>query len=170
MFLKIITYNKHHIINYCLLYFSHLIVVIFFILDNKYNNDILLTWLLVILVIVVIINIVHREVFEAFTIIGKCAIDLNTVRLKLKDSLDIIEFSEIHFIYGGYNGKSGGFFSGIFTGSNFKSGANNYLIFKKDTDTKIQIMINSKKEYKQLLNKLSELEASGIRIRKERYW
>ena len=136
--------------------------VIALIVQNNYYN--LFIWLFV---LVVLIAVVHGVAFETYTKVGLCSIDLHSVSLKYKDRLEYIEFSEILFIYGGYKGKDDGF--NILNYSNVKSGANNYLIFKKDIATKVQIMLNSKKEYKELLNKLTELEASGIKIEKEHY-
>ena len=164
MKLQLVTFNNHHKINRCLLYFSYLTGIVCAILHDRYNNNIFI-WLFV---IVVLINIIHRGIFEAFTVVGKCSIDLHSACLKFKERLVIIEFSEINFIYGGYEGKDDGF-NALFTGSNVKTGANNYLIFKKDSATKVQIMLNSKKEYKELLDKLTELEESGVKVQKTRY-
>ena len=114
------------------------------------------------------IYVIRLHIFEPYTIIGSCSIDLNTVRIKYKEHIEYIEFSEMVFIYGGYKGKDDGF-NAIFTGSNVKSGANNYLVFKKENTIKVQIMLNSKKDYKDLSKKLTELKASGVKIEEERY-
>ena len=145
-----------------LLYLMFFMAVIALIVQNNYYN--LFIWLFV---LAVLIAVVHGAAFETYTKVGLCSIDLHSVSLKYKDRLEYIEFSEILFIYGGYKGKDDGF--NILNYSNVKSGANNYLIFKKDTATKVQIMLNSKKQYKELLNKLAELETSGIKIEKTHY-
>ena len=162
MKLQLVTFNNHHKINRCLLCVLWIMAIITCIMYNKFYN--LFLWLFF---VVGLACLIHNVVYEIYTIIGSCSIDLNSVLLKYKGHLEHIEFSEILFIYGGYKGKDDGF--NILNYSNVKSGANNYLIFKKDIATKVQIMLNSKKEYKELLDKLSELEESGIKVEKMRY-
>lgn len=138
------------------------LIAIVLIVQDKYSNFFLLLFFLVVL-----IAVIHGIVFEAYSKVGLCSIDLHSIRLKNQSNLEDIEFSEILFIYGGYKGKDDGF--NLFNYSNVKSGANNYLIFKKDTATKVQIMLNSKKEYQELLKKFSELDALGIKVEKVNY-
>jgi len=138
--------------------------IIVLVVQNKYYNFSI--WLLLTAGLACLI---YSAAYERYTttIVGACSLDLHSVCLKYKDRLEYIEFSEIVFIYDGYKGKADWFY--IFTFSTVKNGVNNYLIFKNDTSTKIQIMLNSKKEYQKLLDKLAELEASGIKIEKARY-
>lgn len=162
MSLQIIIYNIHHKIRKYILILLWIVSIII-LLHNKFGSP--LMW---ILVLVAIFNTFHYNIFEVYSKIGLCSIDSYSVSLKYKDRFEHIKFLEILFIYGGYKGKDDGF-SFPFTNQIRKSGANNYLIFKKDTVTKVQIMLNSKKEYQQLLDKLSELKASGIKVQEVQY-
>ena len=80
-----------------------------------------------------------------------------------------IELTELHFIYDGYKGKDNDMITLLFTGIRVKDGVNNFLIFNNDYSNKVQILLRSKKEYKDLLYLLTELEASGIKTQTVRY-
>ena len=162
MKLQVVTYTIHHKINKYILYLFYIMLIIATISINQFLNIFL--WLAIVIGLVCVICF---HIFKSYAIIGSCLVDLHSARLKYKASQELIEFSEILFIYGGYKGKDDWLY--IFTGQTVKSGVNNYLIFKKNNATKVQIMLNSKKEYKELLDKLTELEASGVKVQKTRY-
>jgi len=162
MNLQIVVFNKHRTIDKCLLLFFYMMLVVLCIMPGTNY----FFWVL--LVVILLIGLLHRLSYEVYTPIGICSISLRSVQLEYTGRLDIIEFSEIIFIYGGYKGKDNSFFE-ILTGEREKIGVNNYLILKNDTSIKVQIMLNSKKEYQQLLDKLTELETSGIKIQKTHY-
>jgi len=134
------------------------------IMYDRYYNIFL--WLSIVLCF---ISIIIADFFITHTIKGICSIGQHSISFKNEELIEFIEFieiCEILFVYGGYKGKSEGFINGFFTGSNYKNGVNNYLIIKKDAATKIQIMLSSKNEYQQLLDKLAEIEKFGTKVKK----
>ena len=165
MSLQIVEYNVHERNFRRITYLSGLLFISVVITQNsKYVYVFICLCFLTL-----IVYVIYDNTFKRYNILGLCSIGLHSVRIELANRLEYVNFSEILFIYGGYKGKNSGLFIKFFSGSNVKSGATNYLILKNDTTTKIQIMLNSKKEYKDLLSKLAEIEASGIKVQKERY-
>jgi len=115
------------------------------------------------LLIPVIILGIHLWITR-YKVVGVCSINRHSITLKYKTGLiKGVELSELLFIYDGYKGKENDMISLIFTGVRIKEGVNNFLIFNNDYSNKIQILLRSKKEYKDFLNLLIELEASGVK-------
>ena len=105
-----------------------------------------------------------------YKVIGVCSIDRHSITLKYKTGMiKGIELTELLFIYGGYKGKDNDMISLICTGARVKEGVNNFLIFNNDYSNKVQILLRSKKEYKDLVNLLIELESSGIKTQTVHY-
>jgi len=107
---------------------------------------------------------------KRYTCIGVCIIDGQFINLKYNTGeLKRIEIAELLLIYGGYKGKNNRVWNILFTGNITKDGDNNYLVFNNDFSNKVQILLRSKKEYKDFQNLLIELEASGIKTQKVHY-
>ena len=159
MFLRIVRYNIHYRINRALYLACLLIFVgsIFIARINheyykKMNDSIFFSCCLLIPLIILVIHLWITR----YKVIGVCSINRHSITLKYKTGMiKGIELTELLFIYGGYKGKDNDMISLIFTGVRVKEGVNNFLIFNNDFSNKVQILLRSKKEYKDLLNLLS---------------
>ena len=173
MFLQIVRYNIHNRINRILYLFflsifigSILIARIDYGYYKKMYDSIFFTCCLLIPLTIWAI----QSCFTRYKTIGVCLTDHHSFTLKYKAGMiKKIELTELLFIYDGYKGKYNDMISGLSTGIPVKEGVNNYLIFNNDDSNKVQILLRSKNEYKDLLNLLTELETSGIKTQTVHY-